>query len=165
LKLDRIDLYQLHAVDPQVPIEDSVGALVQLQQEGKIGHIGLSNVTLGELDRAQGIASIVSVQNLYNVAGRSSEDVLVACEARGLAFMPWFPLGSGTLARQAEPLQRAARAHGATLAQVALAWLLGHSPVVLPIPGTSSIAHFEENLDAAQLELDQDEIEALNAVS
>jgi pyridoxine 4-dehydrogenase len=167
LKLERIDLYQLHRVDPNVPIEDSVGALAELQEEGKIRHVGLSNVNAEELERAQQIVPIVSVQNRYNVADRESEEVLEACEESGLAFFPWAPLGSRgshNLAQSGGPLDEAARAHGASPGQVALAWLLHHSPVILPIPGTSSIAHFEENLEAVELELDQDERDALDEV-
>jgi len=165
LKLERIDLYQLHAVDPQVPIEDSVGALAELQHEGKIRHVGLCNVDLDELDRARAIVPVVSVQNRYNVTDRASEDVLRACERDGLAFLPWFPLATGKLASQGGVLDQTARAHNATPAQVALAWLLWHSPVTVPIPGTSSLEHFEENLAAAQLQLDDDEIEALDALA
>jgi aryl-alcohol dehydrogenase-like predicted oxidoreductase len=167
LKLERIDLYQLHRVDPNVPIEDSVGALAELQEDGKIRHIGLSNVNGEQLERAQQIVPIVSVQNRYNVADRESEDVLQACEDSGLAFFPWAPLGSrgsNNLAQAGGLLDDAARAHGASPGQVALAWLLHRSPVVLPIPGTSSIAHFEENLEAVGLELDQDELDALDEV-
>jgi pyridoxine 4-dehydrogenase len=163
LKLERIDLYQLHAVDPKVPIEDSVGALAELQDEGKIRHVGLCNVSVEELERAQQIVPIVSVQNRYNFADRESEGVLQACEQGGLAFLPWAPLGSRDLANPGGPLDRLADKHGARPGQVALAWLLAHSPVMLPIPGTSSIAHFEENLEAAQLELSQEDLEALES--
>jgi pyridoxine 4-dehydrogenase len=161
LRLERIDLYQLHRVDPQVPIEDSVGALAELQDEGKIRLIGLCNVTAEELERAQQIAPIVSVQNRYNFADRHSEEVLQACERQGLGFMPWHPLAVGDLAQPGGTLDELARAHDARPGQVALAWLLAHSPVMLPIPGTGSIAHFEENLEAAQLELSQDELDSL----
>jgi pyridoxine 4-dehydrogenase len=164
LKLERIDLYQLHRVDPKVPIEDSVGALAELQEEEKIRHVGLSNVNVEELERAQQIVPIVSVQNRYNVGDRESEDVVQACEEGDIAFLPWAPFGSGSLARPGGPLDGAARAHGASPGQVALAWLLHRSPVILPIPGTSSIAHFEENLEAVELELDQDELDALDSV-
>jgi aryl-alcohol dehydrogenase-like predicted oxidoreductase len=163
LKLERIELYQLHAVDPKVPVEDSVGALVELQQEGKIRHIGVSNVSGEQLERAQAIATIVSVQNRYNLADRSSEEVLRACEAQGLGFLPWAPLSAGRLAAPGGELDQIARAHGATPAQVAIAWLLQHSPVMLVIPGTSSIAHFDESLEAVELELSGAEIETLNA--
>ena len=166
LKLDRIDLYQLHTVDPQVPVEDSVGALVELQEEGKIRHIGVSNVTLEHLERAQRIATVVSVQNRYNVADRASEDVLQECERQGLAFFPWAPIASGRdLVGHGAAVEEVARAHGATPRQVALAWLLQHSPVTLPIPGTSTIEHFDENVDATQLELEGDELEALDELA
>lgn len=162
LKLERIDLYQLHAVDPKVPLEDSIGALVELQQEGKVLHIGVCNVSTEELERAQQLARVVSVQNRYNLADRSSEELLQACEEAGLGFLPWFPLATGDLAKPGGPLDEIAQAHGATPAQVALAWLLQHSPVLLPIPGTNSIPHFEENLEAAQLELTDEELQALD---
>jgi len=166
LKLERIDLYQLHTVDPQVPVEDSIGALVELQEEGKIRHIGVSNVTLEHLERAQQIATVVSVQNRYNVADRASEDVLQECERQGLAFFPWAPIASGrNLVGHGATVDEIARAHGATPRQVALAWLLQHSPVTLPIPGTSTIEHFDENVDATQLELEGDELEALDELA
>jgi aryl-alcohol dehydrogenase-like predicted oxidoreductase len=165
LRLERIDLYQLHTVDPEVPIEDSVGALAELQAEGKIRHVGLCNVGRGDLERAQEIVPIVSVQNRYNVGDRQSESVLQTCQETGLAFLPWFPLGSGDLARPGGPLDEIDRAHSATPGQVALAWLLGHSPVTLPIPGTSSIAHADENLAAAQIELSDEELARLDEVA
>ena len=166
LNLERIDLYQLHTVDAKVPVEDSIGALVELQEEGKIRHIGVSNVTLEDLERAQQIATVVSVQNRYNVADRASEDVLRECERQGLAFFPWAPIASGRdLAGHGAAVDEVAGAHGATPRQVALAWLLQHSPVTVPIPGTSTIAHFEENLAAAQLELEEDELEALDELA
>jgi pyridoxine 4-dehydrogenase len=165
LRLERIDLYQLHTVDPAVPIEDSVGALAELQDEGKIRLIGLCNVDPEELDRARQIAPVVSVQNRYNVADRGSEDVLEVCTEQGLGFLPWYPLATGDLARPGGELDQVAQAHSATPAQVALAWLLQHSPVCLPIPGTSSVAHFEENLQAAELELEPDELEMLDGLS
>jgi|SRR5579884_1092347 len=162
LKLERIDLYQLHTVDSSVPIEDSIGALAELQEEGKIRHIGVSNVDGEQLERARQIAPVVSVQNRYNLTDRSSEDVLQQCERDGLAFLPWYPLATGDLARPGGRLDQIAKAHDATPAQVALAWLLHRSPVTLPIPGTSSIAHFEENLEAAELELSQGELDSLS---
>ncbi len=162
LRLERIDLYQLHAVDPNVPVEDSVGALAELQQEGKIRHIGVSNVSGEEIERAQQIATIVAVQNRYNVADRSSEEVLRACEQQGLAFVPWAPLSAGRLAEPGGEVDRIARAHQATPAQVAIAWLLQRAPVMLPIPGTSSISHFDEGLAALELELEPAEISALD---
>ena len=165
LKLERIDLYQLHTVDSKVPIEDSVGALAELQEEGKIHHIGLSNVTVEEIERAQEIAPIVSVQNHYSVTDRASEDELHFCEEAGIAFLCYFPLARGELAETGTALAEIAERHGATPAQVALAWLLQHSPVTVPIPGTSSIPHFDENVDAAELELEDDELEALDELS
>ncbi|HYB31700.1 MAG TPA: aldo/keto reductase [Solirubrobacteraceae bacterium] len=165
LKLERIDLYQLHTVDPKVPIEDSVAALAELQEEGKIRHVGLSNVTVEEIERAQQIVEVVSVQNHYNVSDRASEDVLRFCEEAQLAFLPYFPLATGDLASPGGVLAEIASDHGATSAQVALAWLLQHSAVTLPIPGTSSIAHFDENRDAAELELEDDELEALDELA
>ncbi len=165
LKLERIDLYQLHTVDPKVPIEDSVGALAELQEEEKIRHIGLSNVSVEEIERAQEIVTVVSVQNQYNVANRASEDVLRFCQENGIAFLPYFPLAVGELAESGTALADIAQSHGATPAQVALAWLLQHSPVALPIPGTSQIAHFDENRDAAELELEDDELEALDELA
>jgi aryl-alcohol dehydrogenase-like predicted oxidoreductase len=165
LGLERIDLYQLHAVDPKVPIEDSIHALAELQEEGKIRHIGVSNVDLEQLERARAVAPIVSVQNRYNISDRASEDVLSACESDGLAFLPWYPLATGRLAQPGGALDQIARRHSATPAQVALAWLLGHSPVAVPIPGTSQIAHFDENLEAAQLELDEEELATLDGLA
>jgi aryl-alcohol dehydrogenase-like predicted oxidoreductase len=161
LRLERIDLYQLHTVDRKVPIEDSIGALAELQEEGKIRHIGVSNVSREELERARQIAPVVSVQNRYNLTNRSSEEVLAECERAELGFLPWYPLATGDLAAPGGPLDEVAKAHDATPAQVALAWLLKRSAVILPIPGTSSVAHFEENLEAAELELSEDELESL----
>ena len=161
LKLERIDLYQLHTVDPKVPIEDSVAALAELQQEEKIRYVGVSNVSAETLSRAREIVEIVSVQNRYNLADRGSEDVLEVCEREGLAFLPWHPLAIGELARADGALDEIARAHDARPSQVALAWLLQRSPVILPIPGTSSKAHFDENLEAAGLELAASELESL----
>ena len=161
LRVERIDIYQLHAVDPSVPMEESLGELVKLRSEGKIRHIGLSNVSVDQLQRARKLVPIVSVQNRYNLADRASEDVLKVCEHDGLGFLPWYPVGAGDLARPGGPMDRAAKAHGVTQAQVALAWLLLHSPVTLPIPGTSSTAHLEENVAAAELTLDDAEMIAL----
>jgi pyridoxine 4-dehydrogenase len=154
LRLDRIDLYQLHAVDPAVPMEDSLGELIRLRAEGKIRHIGLSNVSVEQLQRARELVPIVSVQNRYNFADRASEDVLRICARDGLGFLPWYPVGAGDLARPGGALDRVAKKHTVTPAQVALAWLLLHSPVTLPIPGTSSVQHLEENVAAAGLALD-----------
>ena len=153
LRLERIDLYQLHRPDPKVPFEESVGELARLREEGKIRHVGLSNVDVGQLARAQAIVPIVSVQNRYNLADRRWEDVLEACAEQGIAFFPWWPLAVGDLAEPGGRLDAVARAHDATLAQVALAWLLARSPVVCPIPGTASLRHLEENMAAAELDL------------
>ena len=165
LRLERIDLYQLHTVDPKVPLEDSVAALAELQAEEKIRHIGLCNVTGEQLERARQIVEVASVQNRYNLSDRHSEDVLTACQSDGLAFLPWFPLATGQLAERGGQLDEIARRHQATPAQVALAWLLAHSPVTLPIPGTSSIQHFDENLRAAELELEDDELAELEQLA
>jgi aryl-alcohol dehydrogenase-like predicted oxidoreductase len=160
LRLERIDLYQLHAPDPKVPFAESVGALAELRKEGKIRHVGLSNVSVKQLEQAQKIVPIVSVQNCYNLGDRSSEDVLLACEKQGLAFLPWYPLGAGSSLR-ASRLKQLAKTKNATPAQVAIAWLLAKSPAMLPIPGTSSVAHLEENMKAAALWLAADELRAL----
>jgi pyridoxine 4-dehydrogenase len=165
LKLDRIPLYQLHSPDSNVPFAESVGALAQLRDEGKIAHVGLSNVTVDQLREAQGIVPIASVQNRYNLSDRHSEDVLEACEAEGLGFLSWFPLATGKLAKGGGPLAKVAKAHRATPAQVALAWLLRRSPVMLAIPGTSKVKHLEENVGGAQVRLDDDEFEALSALA
>jgi aryl-alcohol dehydrogenase-like predicted oxidoreductase len=161
LRLERIDLYQLHAPDPKVPLEDSLGALRELQDEGKIRHIGVSNFSTSELERARGLVDVVSVQNRFNLTARDAEDVLEACERAGLGFIPWDPLSTGELARPGSELEEIADAHGATASQVALAWLLARSPAILPIPGTSTVEHLEENLGAARVELDADEVRRL----
>jgi pyridoxine 4-dehydrogenase len=160
LKLERIDLYQLHAPDPRVPFADSVGALARMQRGGKIRHIGLSNVSVAELAAARKIAPIVSVQNEYNYDDRSSDDVLAECVRLGIAFIPWYPLGAGRSLRSAK-LKRIAAARGVSPAQIALAWLLARTPVTLPIPGTASVAHLEENVRAAGLVLSDEERIAL----
>jgi pyridoxine 4-dehydrogenase len=165
LRLDRIDLYQLHSPDNKVPFEDSVGTLRELQDEGKIRHIGLSNVSVEELNQARGIVDVVTVQNRYNLEDRDSEDVLEACEQAGIGFIPWFPLAVGRLAEPGGPLDRIASGHDATPAQIALAWLLARSPVMLPIPGTSSVEHLEENLAAAEIELSADELAEIGNAS
>ena len=165
LKLDRIDLYQLHSPDPKVPYEDSVGALKELQGEGKIRHIGISNVSVDELEQARGIVEVVTVQNRFNLEDRDSEDVLERCDELGIGFIPWFPLAVGRLAESGGPLERIAGEHDATPAQVALAWLLARSEVMLPIPGTSSIEHFEENLAAADIELSTEQVAAIGSAS
>jgi aryl-alcohol dehydrogenase-like predicted oxidoreductase len=165
LRVERIDLYQLHAPDDRVPYEDSVGALKELQDEGKIRHVGVSNVSVDQLEQARGIVEVVTVQNRYNLTDRSSEDVLGVCEEAGIGFIPWFPLAMGSLADEGGPLDEIAARHGATPSQVALAWLLSHSPVMLPIPGTSSIEHLEENVAATQLSLSADEQEEIAAAA
>jgi aryl-alcohol dehydrogenase-like predicted oxidoreductase len=186
LRRDCIDLYQLHTVDPRIPLQDSLGALVELQIEGKIRHIGVSNVNLAQLAQSRKLARIVSVQNRYNLEDRSNNAIVDACTQDGLAFLPWHPLGAGRLlsfrgtvsaivrSRQAAPSQVAlawqlgrkldviSRRHHATSFQVALAWLLSRSPTILPIPGTASIAHFEENLAATSVNLTAAELAALS---
>jgi pyridoxine 4-dehydrogenase len=165
LRLERIDLYQLHSPDAKVPLEDSLGALKELQEEGKIRHIGVSNVSSEELERARAVVDVVTVQNRYNLTDRHSEDVLQECERDGIGFIPWFPLAIGELARPGGPLDDLARRHDAAPGQLALAWLLARSPVMLPIPGTASIEHLEENMRAESIELDPDEVERLEAAA
>jgi aryl-alcohol dehydrogenase-like predicted oxidoreductase len=165
LRLDRIDLYQLHSPDPRVPLEDSLGALKELQDEGKVRHIGVSNVSDEELERARELVDVVTVQNRYNLTDRHSESVLDTCERDGIGFIPWFPLAIGELARPGGPLDDVARAHDAAPGQLALAWLLARSPVMLPIPGTASVEHLEENMQAESIQLDRDEVERLEAVA
>lgn len=162
LKLDRIDLLQLHRIDPKVPADDQLGTLAELRDAGKIRFVGLSEVSVEQLEHARAIVDVVTVQNLYNVTNRKAEPVLERCEALGLGFLPWFPLQVGKLAQAGGPLAASAARTGATPSQVALAWLLRRSPVMLPIPGTSSLAHLEENLGAATVELSQDEMTALD---
>jgi aryl-alcohol dehydrogenase-like predicted oxidoreductase len=163
LRLERIDLYQLHRIDPKVPAEDQFGTLVELQREGKIRHIGLSEVSVRDIEHARRFFPVVSVQNRYNLAERKAEGVLDYCDREGIGFIPWYPLLTGKLAAPGGPLARAAERHGATPAQVALAWLLKRSPVMLPIPGTSKAAHLEENVAAASLTLTDDEFAELTA--
>ncbi len=163
LGLERIDLYQLHRPDPAVPYAESVGELVRMKEEGKIRHIGISNVDEEQLDQALALTEVVSVQNRYNLADRASEGVLERCESLGIAFLPWHPLGAGELTRRADRLARFAAAHGATPGQLTLAWLLARSPVMLPIPGTSSVAHLEENIAAAAIRLSHSEVDLLAA--
>ncbi len=165
LRLERIDLYQLHTPDPKVPFEESVGALAELREEGKIRHVGLSNVNAGQLEQAQEIVPIASVQNRYNLINRYSEDVIGLCERQGIGFIPWFPLATGNLARAGSFLEEMTSRHGVAPGQVALAWLLWRSPVMLPIPGTSSVEHLEENVAAAAIELDEAELEELSVLS
>jgi len=161
LKLDRIDLYQLHAPDSKVPYEDSVGALKELRDEGKIRHVGVSNVSVAQLRLARKIVPVVSVQNRFNLEDRGSNDVLEECESEGLGFIPWFPLSRGALAESGSAAAEIAKRHEATPAQIAIAWLLQHSPAILPIPGTASIDHLEENVAAARLRLSAEEMGAL----
>ena len=165
LRLDRIDLYQLHRIDPKVPAEDQLGTLKDLQSEGKIKHIGLSEVSVKQIQHAQTIIQVVSVQNRYSMTDRSSEDVLHYCQQQKLAFIPWFPLGAGKLSGKESPLARLASQWRVTPSQVALAWLLAKSPVLLPIPGTSSIEHLEENIAAAGLRIGQDKVQELARVA
>jgi pyridoxine 4-dehydrogenase len=162
LGVDTIDLFQLHRIDDKFPAEDQVGELLKLQQEGKIRHIGLSEVNVDQLEAAQKVAAIVSVQNMYNLSVRTAEPVLEACEGQNIGFIPWFPLAAGPLAAVDGPLQRIAADHDASPSQLALAWLLKRSPVMLPIPGTSKVAHLEENVAAAGIELSDDEFETLS---
>jgi pyridoxine 4-dehydrogenase len=161
LKLNRIDLLQLHRIDSDYPVEDQIGALTELRDEGKIAHIGLSEISVEQLDQVQEMTEVVSVQNLYNLENRKAADVLEACEQRGIGFIPWFPLASGNLLRDGSPLEDIAQRHDASPAQVALAWLLARSEVMLPIPGTSTVDHLEDNLAAAEIELSQDEVAEL----
>ena len=161
LRLDRIDVYQLHTVDSKVPLEESLGALKEMKDAGKIRHVGLSNVDRQEIARARKIVPIVSVQNRYNIEDRDSEDVLVYCENEHLGFLPWFPIGGRRGLKTGHPLNVAAKTHGVSVVQVALAWLLERSPVMLPIPGTSSLTHLEENVAAAKLKLTAEEWKAI----
>jgi pyridoxine 4-dehydrogenase len=164
LRLDRIPLYQLHRIDPKVPVENQLGALMDLQAEGKIKHIGLSEVSVRQLQHARTIAPIASVQNRYSVTDRSSEDVLDYCEQNDIVFIPWFPLAAGRLTEADGPLRRVAAQKNATLSQVALAWLLARSPVIVPIPGTSKVDHLIENVAAAAITLTEDEFKTLNQI-
>ena len=163
LGLERIDLLQLHRIDAKVPLAEQVGELALLQTEGKIRHIGLSEVSVEQLEEAAKTARIVSVQNLYNLAKRDAEPVLQYCEAHNIAFIPWFPLATGKLAKEGGPLDELAKQHNAKPSQLALAWLLKKSPVMLPIPGTSSVAHLEENIAAARITLSDEEFETLSS--
>ena len=153
LKLERIDLWQLHRIDPKVPVEESLGVIKKMQEQGKIRHVGLSEVKPHEIDQARKVVDIVSVQNLYNIGDRTHEDVVDYCTRHGLAFIPWFPVAAGKLAQPGGKLDAAAKRHGATLSQLSIAWLLHRSPVMLPIPGTSSVEHLEENVAAAGVKL------------
>lgn len=162
LRVDTIELLQLHRIDRGFPMEEQIGTLTDLQNEGKIRHIGLSEVSVEQLDRVQELAPIVSVQNRYNLTDRKWDDVVATCEDRGLAFLPWYPIATGDLDDDGGALAEIADAHGATPIQVALAWLLQRSPVICPIPGTSSIAHLEENVAAAGIELTEDQLARLD---
>jgi aryl-alcohol dehydrogenase-like predicted oxidoreductase len=162
LRVDHIDLYQFHRPDPAVAFEESLGAFVEAKQAGKIRHIGLSNVTFEQLERALAMTEIVSVQNRYSALDRKSQLVLDACTKRGIAFIPWFPLAAGEATVAGGPLAQIAKAHGATTGQIALAWLLAVSPAMLPIPGTSQIAHLEENVAAADIELSAADLDTLS---
>jgi pyridoxine 4-dehydrogenase len=153
LKLERIDLWQLHRIDPKVAVEESLGVIKKMQEQGKIRHVGLSEVKPHEIDQARKVVDIVSVQNLYNIGDRNHEDVVEYCTKHGLAFIPWFPVAAGKLTQPGGKLDGAAKRHGATLSQLSIAWLLHRSPVMLPIPGTSSVEHLEENVAAAGIEL------------
>jgi len=161
LKVERIDLWQLHRIDPKVPVEESLGAIKKLQEQGKIRHIGLSEVKPHEIDQARKIVKIVSVQNQYNIGDRQHEDVVDYCTKNNIGFIPWFPVAAGKLAQPGGKLDSAAKKHNATVSQLSLAWLLHRSPVMLPIPGTTSIEHLEENVAAARITLSEMEIAAL----
>ncbi len=163
LGLERIELFQLHRIDPKVPFADQLGALVELQAEGKIGRIGLSEVSVPEIEAARAITPIATVQNLYNLSDRSAEPVLEYCAREDIGFIPWFPMATGDLLKPGGPLQRISDEMAVTPAQLALAWLLQRSPVLLPIPGTSKVAHLEENLASASIELTPDQVQQLDA--
>jgi aryl-alcohol dehydrogenase-like predicted oxidoreductase len=165
LKLERIDLIQLHRIDPEVPLADQLGAFAELKEQGKVRHIGLSEVSVAELEAAQRITPIASVQNMYNLTTRTSQDVLDHATAHGIAFIPWFPIATGNLARPDSPVAAVAEKLDATPSQVALAWLLQKSPVILPIPGTRSVEHLTENMGAAQLTLSADDMAELDALA
>ena len=161
LKVERIDLWQLHRIDPKIPVEESLGVIKKLQEQGKIRHVGLSEVKTSEIDRARKVVDIVSVQNLYNLGDRQHEDVVDYCTKHNIAFIPWFPVASGKLATSGGKLDAAANAHGATVSQLSLAWLLQRSPVILPIPGTTSVEHLEENIAASDVKLSAAEWKAI----
>jgi pyridoxine 4-dehydrogenase len=163
LRTETIDLWQLHRIDPKVPVEESLAPIVELQKQGKIRHVGLSEVKPKEIDQARKVINIVSVQNQYNVSDRQHEDVVQYCEKNGLAFIPWFPVAAGALAKPGGKLDKIAKRHGVTVAQLSVAWLLHRSPVMLPIPGTSSVAHLEENMKAAEISLSDAEMKEIEA--
>ena len=163
LKVDKIDLWQLHRIDPKVPVEESLAPIVRLQRQGKIRFVGLSEVSVAEIEQVRKVVEVVSVQNEYNITTRKSEEVLQYCEKNRIAFIPWFPVAAGKLAQPGGKLDQFAQKHGATVAQLSLAWLLYRSPVILPIPGTSSVQHLEENMKAADLQLSESDLQALEA--
>jgi pyridoxine 4-dehydrogenase len=165
LKLDTIPLWQLHRIDAKVPREEQFGVLKDVKDEGLVQHVGLSEVSVDDIKAAQEVFEVATVQNLYNLGHREHEDVLEYCTEQGIGFIPWFPLAAGKLAEPGGPVAEIAEAHGATTGQVALAWLLAKSPVMLPIPGTSSVAHLEENVAAADLQLSDDELQTIDAAS
>ena len=165
MRLERIDLYQLHRIDPKVPAEDQLGTLKDLQAQGKIKHIGLSEVSVRQIQHARTIVPIVSVQNRYSITDRGSENVLEYCEKEKIAFIPWFPLAAGRVSDSESPITRVAAQWKATPSQVALAWLLARSPVILPIPGTSKVEHLEENVAAAQLTIDANKLRELEGLA
>jgi pyridoxine 4-dehydrogenase len=165
LKTDVIDLWQLHRIDPKVPVEESLAPIAKMQKEGKIRHVGLSEVKPNEIDQVRKFINIVSVQNMYNVGQRQHEDVLEYCEKNGLAFIPWFPVAAGKLAQPGGKLAEISKRHGATVSQLSIAWLLHRSPVMLPIPGTSSVAHLEENMKAADVSLSDAEMKEIEAAA
>jgi len=162
--VERIDLWQLHRIDPRVPRDDQFGAVRRLLDDGVIRHAGLSEVSVADIEAARKVFPVATVQNRYNLVDRGSEDVLAYCAAHGIGFIPWFPLAAGDLARPGGAVDRIAHAHDATAGQVALAWLLQRSPVILPIPGTQSVAHLEENVAAARLSLAPGEVAELDAI-
>jgi aryl-alcohol dehydrogenase-like predicted oxidoreductase len=164
LRVERIDLYQLHRIDPKVPAEETLGALKDLQDAGKIRHVGLSEVTPAEIERARKVVPIVSVQNEYNIGNRKSEKTLEYCEKNGLGFIPWYPVAAGELTKPGGKLDAKAKEHGATVTQLALAWLLHRSRVMLPIPGTSSVEHLEENVGAGEVRLSEEEWEEVEGI-
>jgi pyridoxine 4-dehydrogenase len=165
LRVERIDLYQLHSPDDAVPYEESVGAMKELQDEGKVRHVGISNVSVDQLEQAREIVDVVSVQNRFNLEDRHSEDVLERCEELGICFFPWFPLAAGDLAEPGGVAAEIADAHSADTGQIALAWLLRRSPMIVPIPGTSSVDHLEQNFDATEIELSDEEFEQLSTAT
>lgn len=165
LGLERIDLFQLHRIDPKVPLEEQIGALVDLQDEGKIRHIGLSEVSVAELRAVQEVATVATVQNRYNLVDRASEELVDVCAADGIGFIPWFPIATGQLAQGDGPLAHVAAEAGATPAQLALAWLLQRSPAMLPIPGTSSVAHLDDNVGAAHVTLTPEQVATLDGLA